>query len=240
MNLTKNYGEILLTIDKLREVFNLDKAYLAIKNTNYKSIRNVKSIIGIYPNIEIVLLPDKYLIKEKNNLCAYLNKEEETTLVINTKDVYNIYEALNGKYISEVLITISGDAIKKSLIINTKIGVSLKELMAKFIELTTDDYDIYLNGYLRGRKISSNEDIIITHKTECIVINKRSDNEVSECINCGACMRICPKNINVLKCFLEGKSHKRCINCGLCNFICPANLALKEVLIGDIDEKENN
>lgn len=237
LRLSHNYKEILDTIDELVNIFNLDDSILAMKSTNYKSIKNVKSISGTYPNIDINLVPDKYLISYKDFLCKYLNVNKDETLVLTTNDVYNIYCVLKNKDINEKLVSVSGNAIEKSLIINTRMYTSLNELIKEFIHIKDSDYDIYLNGYLKGTKYNNIEDIIITEEIDSIVINKKEIKEVSSCINCGACQKICPHHINVLKCFNNKVSHKKCIGCGLCNFICPANINLKEIVMSDDNEK---
>lgn len=241
MILSNFYNEILDTIEVLLKTFSLKEALIATKNTDFLSIKNVKSIIGTYPNIKINLLPDKYLIGNDKFLCNYLNESENNTLILSTSDIYDIYNTvIKGKYITENMITISGDALLKSLVINTKIGVSLKDLIKNFITITDDNYDVYINGYLTGNKIENINDIIITKDIDSIVINKRKEEEETSCINCGACMQICPVNINVKHCYFNKLNSKKCLGCGLCNYICPAKLKLKEIIKSDNNENENN
>lgn len=238
MRLQNNYSEILETVSELIQILNLDNALIVTKNTNSKSIQNVKSIIGTYPNIKIGLVPDKYMIGYSKFLCEFLNKEENSTLILTANEVYDIYNVLfKSKDKSEKLITISGDAILKSLVINTKIGVSLEELLEKFITFTFDDFDVYINGFLKGIEVKEIKDIVITDEIDSIVINKKGISEISKCINCGACVKVCPVKINVKKCYVKKLSHKNCLGCGLCDFICPANLKLKEVVWRDDNEK---
>lgn len=230
IRLSNSYRKILETMDLLINIFNLKKGVLVTKNTNFKSIKNVKSVIGIYPNIKVNLIPDKYLIGHKKFLCDFLNFKESETLVMTTNEIYDIYNILNGKDINETLITISGNAIDKSLIVNTKLGVSLKEILNKFIKYNTDDYNIYINGFMRGYLLNRDEDLIIDKNVDYIVINKKERIDVFECINCGACNKVCPNNINVKRCYEKKLSHKKCLGCGLCNYICPANINLKEIV----------
>lgn len=237
--LVNNYREILETIDMLIKIFNLKESLLVTKNTDFNSIKNVKSIIGTYPNIFITLAPDKYLISHKTFLCKYVNKDENNTLILTTNEVYQIYNILNGKDINSIILTISGNAINKSKIIHTKIGVSLKELLNKFIKINTDDYEIYINGLMQGYKINNNEDLIIDDSIDFIVINKKEIKKESLCINCGACNKICPFNINVKKCYDNNLKHKKCIGCGLCNYICPVNIDLKNIVKSDNFEEES-
>lgn len=237
MCLKENYCEILETIDLLSNILKPKKTLLVTKNTDFKVIKNVKSIIGTYPNININLVPDKYLISNKEFLCNYLNINKENTLIIKTSELYNIYKLINGKDISNKLITISGNAVKNGVIVNTKLGVYLKDIINEYIEITNEDYDIYINGKLMGKKVFE-KNIIIDKYINYIVINKTEEIEETECINCGACKKICPYNINVKYCYLNKLNHKKCIGCGLCNYICPANINLKDIVKSDNVEKE--
>lgn len=238
IRLANNYREILETIDLLSKVFNLDNSMLVTKNTNFKSIKNVKSIIGTYPNIKTILIPDKYLIGRKEFLCKYLNLEKNYTLMLSTNELYELYLLMKGINLNEILITISGNAINKGIVVNTKIGVGLKEIINEYVEIIDDEYDIYINGLLRGYKLDKNSDLVITKDIEYIVINKKIVNEETDCINCGACKKICPFDINVLKCFNQKLTNKKCIGCGLCNYICPANIDLKKI-VGSINEENS-
>ena len=237
MCLVENYKEILKLIDDLKKVLALENAVLAIKNTNVKGIKKVKSVSGIYPDLKVMLLPDKYLMSNPFYLTDYLNIPLDNTLILTTNEIYEISEILKGKSISEKYVTISGDALKKSLIIKTKIGVSLKEIIHNFIKITVSEYVVYENGLLQGYKINDLDKVVITYNTRCIVINKLEDNMETECINCGACMKICPVNINVKKCYTQNLKSHRCLGCGLCDYICPANLYLKEIVKGENHEE---
>ena len=241
MRLATNYNEILETINELLRILNISSSLIAIKNTNSKSIQNVKSIIGTYPFIKIKLVPDNYLISYPKFLCEYLNFSEDKTIILTSNDIYDIYNVLyKAKNISETLVTLSGDVLEKSLIINTRIGVSLEELTKKYLNILSSDYDIYLNGYLKGIKVNDLKDIIITKDIDSVVFKLREESLEEECINCGACQKICPFKINVKKCYFKGLNHKLCIGCGLCNFVCPANIDLRKVVRRDSVEEENN
>ncbi len=238
--LSNNYDEILMTIDFLSKILKIKNITLAIKNTNAKSIKNVKSIIGSFPNIKIVLLPDNYLISLKANLCEFLNLKEEDSLLFNTIEIYDIYTtSIKFRDITEKYVTISGDALAKSFLINVKLGTSLNEIIKKYCKIKDKEYNVYVNGYMQGINVNK-EDIIITKEINTIVINKRQNNLTTECINCGACYKICPVSINPKRCFFNKTINSKCIGCGLCNYICPANIDLKKVVKGDMyEEKEN-
>ena len=55
---------------------------------NFNSIKNVKSIIGMYPSIKINLVPDKYYIGYDKFLCDYLNSFFTSNLLSIIPDSY--------------------------------------------------------------------------------------------------------------------------------------------------------
>lgn len=241
MILTNFYQQIFDTIEELLKIFNIENALITSKNTNSEAIKKVKSIIGTYPNINFKLLEDKYLITYDKFLCENLNIKEDETLILTASDIYDIYYfLLKHKKINETIITISGDAIEKSMIIKTRLGVSLKELINNLITINNESYEIYINGLLKGYKISNINDIIITKDIKYIVIKVKENIDVLECINCSVCYKVCPFNINVLKCYKNNTKNKRCIGCALCNYVCPSKIKLKEVVYGDEYENKNN
>ncbi len=230
----ENYSRLILdTIDKLLKILKLDYATLFVKSTSYKGIKKSNSIIGSYPNIKIVLAPDRYLIGRKNFLCEYLNLTYNTTVVLKTEEIIEISHLLENKKMVEKIVTICDDRENKGLVINTRIGVSIKDLIDKYFNLNTDD-DIYINGLLGGYKLINDQ--YIDKDIFSIIITSKSNDEETECINCGACNRICPFNIKVKLFYERGLYSKKCINCGLCNYICPARIDLKKV-VGGKDEK---
>ena len=220
------YKEILDIIDKLSIMLNFKSVTVASKNTSSESIKNIKSNIGMYPNIRVKLVPDKYLISRKEFLTKYLNIDLETSLVLNTKELFYLYNLFKFNVLNEVVISVSGNALKKGVNLKVKIGVCLEEIIEKYLEILDSDYEIFVNGLIGGKKANANN-IIVTPYTTNFVINKKNTVKSLSCINCGACQKICPYNINTLKCLKENLKSKKCIGCGLCNYICPAILDIR-------------
>ncbi len=241
MILANFFNEILETLNYLMEIFKVKDGIIATKNTDSNAIKNVRSILGTYPNIKISLLPDRYLISYEDNLCEQLHINKDNALIFTSQELIDLYYALiKAKINNSLFLSISGNNLVKSMIINTRIGTNLKEIVDKFLELKTNDYDIYINGLLKGMKVNNLEDVIILNNIHTIIINKKKNKGVDECINCGACYKICPVNIDVLKCYKNKRLSKKCLGCGLCNYICPANINLKEVVKDGVYEEKNN
>ncbi len=235
--LTKYYEEILDTIDKICNILSLDRAYIATKNTSFSNIKSVKSRLGTYPKVNLILVPDLYLIYKKEFLCEYLNINKDDSIYLTIKDIYNIYSILEErKSITENIITISGNAINKSIIVKARLYTSLEEIINEYLKIKEEDYEIFINGLLLDKKVELNN-TIITNDIDTIIINKRIIREKDRCINCGACERICPYHINVKKCYYNNSKNVKCINCGLCTYICPANINLHSIVGGNNEKK---
>ena len=224
MCLTTHYHALLKTLDLLNNVLKVEKSTMVVKNTFSNAIKNIKSLLGTYLNITINLVPDKYLISYPIFLCEYLNYDYNTTLVLTTNELYALHRALMGRILSSQLITISGDAIEKGVVINTKIGTSLKDLLKELIVFKTKEYDIYVNGLIKGYLLGKEEDLVIDESVDYVVIQKKENKVISECINCGVCNKVCPMNINVKKYRDLKRVSKKCLKCGLCTYFCPSNI----------------
>lgn len=235
IRLTTLTDEMLYFIDVLCNILRINKCIIVTNNTNEHSITNLERIIGMYPKIRLVLAPNKYLISQRKYLCKFLRVPEADSLIITSKEIYEMNEVLKkNKQITSQIITVSGTAVKNSQVINVKMFCQLREVL-KEVKYETSA-NIYINGFMKGVEIGNIDDIIITPNINAVIINKKGNDQTIECINCGACNKICPENINVKRCLDRKVASAKCINCGLCNYICPAKINIKKYLVGDIHE----
>ena len=214
--------KILECIDALVNILKLDRAYFAIRNNDKDNVITLVNQIGIYPNIELKLLPDIYPIGYKSLLINELNLKEDECIYLTVEDVYNIYNVLKKNVpITEKLVTITGNLLNKRKVVNVKIGTRLSDIIQDEFKILNDDYHIIVNGLLSGIEVP-NLNVIITSNVRSVFINSYDKSRKIKCINCGLCHVNCP-----FKCDPRtGYNMDKCTKCGLCNYICPSKIKL--------------
>lgn len=229
-------SKILETIDAISTILKIDNTYLSINNHDANNVINLSNHIGTYPNIKLKLLPDIYPIGYKEIVIQNtLNKKQinEGYIYLTVEDVYNIYNVLKRKRpILEKLITISGDSIEESKVVNVKIGTSMSDLIKNCCSVTNDKYFVVVNGLIAGSTLKSLNSPI-TNDIKSIFLNTKCEEKEKKCINCGLCNLKCPVGLNP-KYIKEHKKADRskCIGCGLCSYICPSKINFKPYLGG--------
>lgn len=219
------YIDFLEVLDKLSEIYNLN-IFIAVKASSNFSLNELMNYLGMYPNIKLEIVPNLYLLGNNRFLLNHLNMEEKETEVIRASNFYHLSNFLKrGRLKSDKLITISGDNIKNPSVIKTKIGVPLRTLLNEIKEIS--DKSIYIGNGLMSGKVIEPEEFIVTEDLTSVIIMKTETLEKitkkeGKCINCGACIDICPVGINPL--LLKNKNYSqkdKCLECGLCSYICP-------------------
>lgn len=226
--------KLLETADALSDILKIDNVIFAINNKDSNNVINLTSNIGTYPNIRLKLLPDVYPIGFKNILMKNILSKKEIengVIYLTVEDLINIYNVLKKrKPITDKYVTIGGDCIKESIVVNTKIGVKIADLIKSTCEIINDDYYVVVNGLISGITLESLNSII-TLNTRSIFLNTLDKTSEKECINCGLCTLKCPVGLNPKYIKEHKKADKsKCINCGLCSYICPSKINFKECL----------
>ena len=238
--LVNNYfQELLDTIDYIKETFNYQNFYIVIKDNEKKNIENLISTLGMYPYIKLVTIPNVYPILKTDYIFNSLSLKDG--IILNPEEVFEINNVLRlKKHVTEKYLSISGVDIHPC-VINVKLGSKVSDVL-KLVKVKVDDYDIFLNGCISGKKVVSLDDLIVTKDLRALVFNKKDELKTLKCINCGLCKAYCPaginpkyiyeNRINVSQAYLD-----KCLKCGLCNYVCPSYIDLKQVIeTGEKDE----
>lgn len=230
----KNYADnILETLDYISKIFDVKNIIVAVKNVDSNNINSFISIMGSYPNFKLILMEDKYLIGQDYFLLKSLLLDKKNTIILKPSEIYILYHAIffDNRLVTK-MITISGNALKNSFIVNTKLYVSVQEILNKFNIKLNDNMILIKNGVMNGLSINPSDELIDNY-TEALIIMTKSQKVTTDCINCGKCYEMCPIKINP-RISLDNKiKNKNCISCGICNYVCPANINLLKYLKGD-------
>lgn len=237
MFLVKEYSnELLEILNNISNILELKEITIIVKDTDYNIIDYLNNIVGIYPNINIKFLPNKYLISEKSILCKYLNINEHF-IYLNIMELYNLYNFLKRKRIVEdKFLTITGNAIENPQVIKCKMYTKLDDIITNFIKFKSENYVIIVNNLLSNHFCDAKE-LIVTDDIDSIFIMKKREYKEKKCILCGKCNDICPVKIKVSN-LINGKNcdYEDCIKCGLCNYICPSYININKYLEGGKNE----
>lgn len=233
-----NYEGFLELLDKISQLCNLNIT-ICVKSSNSESISKLLEYLGMYPNIKLKIIPNLYLLGKPNFLLKYLNLDENSTIVIKASNFYNIYNLIERKKATNTkFITITGNAIKNPLVANVKIGCKVEDIINSLINIEEEPIYIF-NGLMSGNE-KSLKDMIITPDLHSIFIMKPKEILKEEkCLNCGACLNICPANINphlLHNPNYSAKAIEKCLKCGLCSYICPSHINFNKYFYGGENE----
>lgn len=220
-NIKNNKENILDYINKIGKILNVDKIIILFRNSSEIGIESFVNLIGLYSNMEIKLIPNIYItdINDFINMDNYIMLSSIDILNIINNCLYN--KRLDSKYIS--IYDIENNIIKVILV---KKYTSLLEVLDNI-----EDKDIYYNGLYLGYKIKDIDKYLVDDLLNSIFLVPK--NYKINCINCGACNKVCPKNIDVYNHLISKCKSDNCINCGLCNYICPSNINIRDILTGE-------
>lgn len=229
ISLKENIDDILELIDKLGELLSCHIKTLVVKNNESEIIDDCLNTIGTYPSIGISLVEDEYLLGQKEFLLPKLGLDPKKTLHLNITEILSVITLIKYKEERTTrIITISGNALKEGKIFRIKKGIKLKEILDKYIEITTKNYQIIANNLLNG--FLCDENIVLTDDVISIHIMKKENIRASKCIKCGKCLSICPRGIDIVYCLNNKKKNSKCISCGLCSYICPSRIPLEKYI----------
>lgn len=243
-------NEIVLGLKIILQMFPGVKGYIGIENNKPDAIEAMRKASENLNNVEVTPLKTKYPQgAEKQLIYAITGREVPSgklpadvgCIVQNVDTVYEIYNAVvNGKPLTERVLTVTGEAIKEPLNLRVKFGTSIEEVIEAAGGFKEDPVKVISGGPLMGTTISSLDIPVIkgTSGVLCLTKDQAKLEEESSCIRCGKCMGVCPMNLNPTKLnslVLRGNYEEfenyhgmDCIECACCSYVCPAKRHLTQ------------
>ncbi|MFI3260101.1 MAG: 4Fe-4S binding protein [bacterium] len=215
--------EIIETISYLDEIYNFDKSFIVLKNSENDNISEYLSKSGSYPNMNVLALENKYLIGRSEFLLNKIKVSKEESIIITPSELMEIRSIFKKNVLaSEKYISVIDVESKKIRFVYVKKNVLVSEVLNK-LKLLKTDRKFLKNGLINGTLINPNKEVI-TADVDAIFIIKEEKIISKKCINCGKCVSVCPAGLNPKKNFDKKYIDPKCINCGSCSFFCPSNV----------------
>ena len=245
VTMKENINYLLEGCEILIKLSDAKEAVIAFKN-NKKDLKEMldKELIN-YPNIRVVLVKDKYPMGWEKALVKTVFKKnyeklpsEVGIIVNNAQTVISVAKALiEGKVISNRIITVSGDAINPANVM-VPVGTLAKNILEK-CGYTHDEVCVLAGGPMTSKSNISDEFAIQTNNGGLIVMKKKVY-ETLPCLRCGKCIENCPAGLQPiqLKNAFDSKDVKelqafdcsKCVECGMCSFVCPSKIELTDAI----------
>ena len=246
---------ILNGVRGLKKICAAQKAVICLED-NKAHCKEVldRLLAGHEEEVQIQLLPTKYPQgSEKQLIRAVMGVEipagklpaDVGAMVSNIHTAKAAADMIFGGIpsISRV-ITITGDVANPGNYL-VPIGTDLGELVALAGDVKSKENKVILGGPMTGRCLGFQLDAAQMQAEQMAFVTKISGGlivlegyapEVSNCIKCGRCVKICPagiKPVMIEKNYLLGNLDTckalyatECIACGCCSYVCPARRAL--------------
>lgn len=226
--------KVLEMIDGILKRYDIRKAIIVISDEYSYNLFN--TYLGTYPRIRIIKINNYYPVSDIDLLSNELSLGKKS-YVMEIERLIDIYGRISKGVCSDtVLITIGGNALKKSINVRVKSGTLLCDVMTH-LGIKNTNYSLQRGGPLRGKRIK-NANVVITKDDYAFMIFKEIYCKEEKCTLCGRCSDVCPRklvpvfimnNINNKKNLKKIQLYK-CINCGLCSYICPSKIDLRSYI----------
>lgn len=224
------------------------KVVIAIKKTKKEAITILKENIIDYPECELLLLNDVYPAGYEKYIVQRVIKHDYEGLPINAGVIVNNAQTAYALARSveenlplvEKYITISGEGIKKPVVVRVKVGTLLSEVINFLGGYSLDSSNAYFvsGGPMTGNAMVSDDVIITAASSGACVLRKPKNKKMPECMGCGKCATHCPMKLtpteikqaylnNDLNLLLDLQT-KKCIQCGLCSYVCPSKIEISD------------
>lgn len=243
-------SEIVEGLKIILQMFPNALGYIGVENNKPDAIEAMKKASENLNNVQVTPLTTKYPQgAEKQLIYAITGREvpsgklpaDVSCIVQNVDTVYEIYNAIvNGRPLTERVLTVTGEAIKNPLNLRVKFGTSIEEVIEAAGGFKETPVKVISGGPLMGTTLSSLDTPVIkgTSGVLCLTKEQAKLEEESSCIRCGKCMDACPMFLNPTKLnslVLRGKYEEfekyhgmDCIECACCSYVCPAKRHLTQ------------
>ncbi len=241
---------VLQGMQIMRRVLSPERAVLAVEDNKAEAIAKLRTLMGDYPEIELVILPTRYPQGAEKQLIQSVTQRQVAPgqlpisvgcAVFNVSTYAAIYRAVClGLPLTQRIVTISGETVHHPQNFIVRIGTPFEDLISEAGGLTDETERVISGGPMMGFA-QSDLSVPVIKATNSILCLPKDQNGAAEnpvCLRCGKCVGVCPMHLQPLylyrysKCEhvaeLERLNLLDCMECGSCAFTCPGKLPLVE------------
>ncbi len=260
--LTSDYRRMMETPEKivtgLQIVVNLfdnAKGIIAVEDNKPDAIKKLREMTKDMENITVNAVKTKYPQGAERQL-IYANTGRKINssmlpadagcIVHNIDTIVAIYNAIiEGRPLYERIVTVTGDAVKRTANFRVRIGTNSQELIDAVGGFNMEDPGKIISGGPMMGKAMFTLDVPIMKGSSALLCFREdivAATEPSNCIRCGKCVSVCPGQVMPNKLAdlaehgdIEGflkYDGMECCECGCCSFVCPAKRHLTQMIAG--------
>ena len=240
--------EIIGGICLLMKLLHIKETRIGIEANKPAAIRQLSDACEEFMDVSVVPLPPVYPQGAEKVLiyhtCGRVVPEGKIpadvgVIVLNVSTSAFLYRySQNGIPLTERVVTVDGDAVRKPCNLRVPIGTPLRDLL-EYAECDMDAVkQLYCGGPMMGLSLYSPDMPVTKQQNGLLALKSAKTVKSSACIRCGRCMRACPMKLMPVElerayrtkniAALESHHLRLCINCGCCSYVCPAKRPLAE------------
>jgi len=242
--------QVLEGMQIIRSLLKPERTVLAVEDNKKEAIANVKKLLARWPGVELKVLPTRYPQGAEKQLIAAVTGREVPSgrlpvnvgcLVFNVSTYAAIYRAVKlGQPLTERLVTVSGETVKKPQNFRVPIGTPFHDLIEQAGGLTDETERVICGGPMMG-VAQGDLAVPVVKATNAILCLPKDRNGAAEnpvCLRCAKCVGVCPMHLQPLYMYrytncentkeLNRLGVLDCIECGCCSYTCPGKLPLVE------------
>jgi electron transport complex protein RnfC len=204
--------------------------------------------LGVADRLEVVTVPAVYPQGGERQLIQTLTGREVPhdglpqdlgILCHSVATASAAFDAVEGGHaLTERVVTVTGPGVNRPGNFKTPIGTPVSWLIEQAGGYRSASRRLIQGGPMTGTAMDSDQ-FVVTKGTNCLLVLDGPEPdpvEVLPCINCGACVDVCPASLlpQLLFRTIQGKRYEQarrqavfdCIECGCCAQVCPSHLPL--------------